>query len=170
MSFEKAFSATMAREGGYVLHEVAGDTGGMTYAGIARNKNPDWPGWKHIDRGDVPPTEMVRKFYLTGYWVPIRGDELRYDIAASIFDFAVNSSAPGRPVTAVKLAQQVAGVEPDGVIGPKSVAALNAIPAELFEAQFFVQKMRRYAEIVAGNRAQGKFLFGWLNRSLAALK
>lgn len=170
MSFEKAFSATMAREGGYVLHTVEGYTGGMTYAGIARNKNPDWPGWKHVDRGDVPPTEMVRKFYYTGYWVPIRGDELRYDIAASIFDFAVNSSAPGRPVTAVKLAQQVAGVEPDGVIGPKSVAALNAIPAEIFEAQFFVQKMRRYAEIVAKNRTQSKFLFGWLNRSLAALK
>ena len=169
MTFEKAFSATMAREGGYVLHTVEGDTGGMTYAGIARNKNPDWPGWKHIDRGDVPPTEMVRKFYYTGYWVPIRGDELRYDIAASIFDFAVNTCAPGRPVTAVKLVQLVARVEPDGVIGPKSVAALNAVPAEIFAPMLFVAKMQRYADIVRRNPSQRKFLAGWLNRSLGAL-
>ncbi len=36
--FEPAFELMIRDEGGYVLHEVPGDTGGMTYAGIARNK------------------------------------------------------------------------------------------------------------------------------------
>ena len=169
MSFESAFSDTMRREGGYKLHKVDGDTGGMTYAGIARNPNPQWPGWAYIDRGATPPTAMVRDFYFAGYWTPIRGDDLREDIAATIFDFAVNSSAPGRPTVAVKLAQAIAGVEPDGVIGPKTVAALNAMPAEYFSAAYFVAKVQRYAGIVMRNRKQEKFLLGWLNRSLGAL-
>lgn len=169
MSFDSAFSATMRREGGYKLHNVEGDTGGMTYAGIARNHNPQWPGWAYIDRGETPPTSRVRDFYFTGYWAPIRGDDLREDIAATIFDFAVNSSAPGRPAVAVKLAQAVAGVEPDGSVGPKTIEALNAIPPDRFAAAYFVAKMQRYADIVMRNRSQGKFLLGWLNRSLGAL-
>ena len=35
--FEPAFELMIKDEGGYVLHDVEGDTGGMTYAGIARN-------------------------------------------------------------------------------------------------------------------------------------
>lgn len=169
MTFEEAFAATMQREGGFRLHKVEGDTGGMTYAGIARNPNPQWPGWAYFDRGETPPTEMVRQFYYDGYWVPIRADELRGDIAASIFDFAVNSSAPGRPTVAVKLAQLVCGTQPDGVMGAKTVAALNAMTPESFSSSYFVAKMKRYAEIVNRNRSQSKFLLGWLNRSLGAL-
>jgi lysozyme family protein len=169
MNFDDAFAATMRREGGYKLHQVAGDTGGMTYAGVARNKNPGWTGWAYIDRGETPPTTLVRQFYHQGYWQPIRADDLRYEIASSIFDFAVNTSAPGRPVVAVKLAQVVAGVEPDGVIGPKSVAALNAMPPDAFAAAYFVAKMQRYADICNRNPSQAKFLRGWLNRSLGAI-
>ena len=48
--FEPAFEQMIRDEGGYVLHEVPGDTGGMTYAGIARNKNPQWNGWALVDK------------------------------------------------------------------------------------------------------------------------
>lgn len=170
MTFERAFSETIRREGGYVLHTVAGDRGGMTYAGIARKMNPRWPGWAMIDAGQPVPTELVRQFYREGYWTPLCGDVLREDIAHSLFDFAVNTSAPGRPKIAVKLAQLVAGVEPDGSMGPKSIVALNAIPRETFASAYFVAKMKRYAEIVNRDRTQAKFLLGWLNRSLGALE
>ena len=104
--FAQAFEAMIKDEGGYVLHAVEGDRGGMTYAGIARNMNPDWTGWAYIDRGETPPTEAVREWYRTNYWLPIAGDSLTSQVvAASIFNFAVNSSAPGRPTVAVKLAQ-----------------------------------------------------------------
>lgn len=163
--FEAAFSATMRREGGYVLHNVQGDRGGQTYAGIARKPNPQWPGWAYIDRGDIPPTALVRQFYRAGYWDAIRGDELPDAIAATLYDFAVNAG----PRVAVKLAQIVAGVEPDGTIGPRTVAALQAMEADRFAARFFVAKVRRYAEIVRRDRVQAKFLAGWINRSLDAL-
>ena len=63
MSFETAYDKMMVDEGGYILHTISGDTGGTTYAGIARNKNPQWAGWAFIDAKETPPTELVRDFY-----------------------------------------------------------------------------------------------------------
>lgn len=166
MSFEAAFSDTMRREGGYVLHNVPGDTGGQTYAGIARNKNPQWPGWAHVDRGAIPPTAMVRDFYFSEYWLRMGCDKMRADIAASVFDFGVNAGTG----VAVRLAQLVAGVQPDGVAGPVTIEALNKLTVNAFHLGYFAAKMERYAGIVRRNRTQSKFLAGWLNRSLDALK
>jgi lysozyme family protein len=166
MSFDAAFSGTMRREGGYVLHTVPGDTGGQTYAGIARNKNPQWPGWAHVDRGTIPPTAMVRDFYYREFWLPMGCDKMRADIAASVFDFGVNA---GQRV-AVRLAQLVAGVEPDGVPGPVTVEALNKLTVNAFHLGYFAAKIERYVGIVNRDRSQAKFLLGWMNRSLGALK
>ena len=167
--FEEAFSATMQREGGYKLHKVEGDSGGWTYAGIARNKNPQWAGWAYVDRKETPPTRFVREFYFDGYWLPIRGDELPPKIAHSIFDFAVNSSAPGAPKLAIKLAQIVAGTEPDGVMGPKTVIALCGMDPQAFEQAYALAKLKRYVEICMRNRSQSKFLLGWVSRTLGAI-
>lgn len=181
--FNPAYEGMIRDEGGYRLHTVEGDTGGMTYAGIARNKNPDWPGWAIIDAGQTPPTQLVRDFYLIGYWLPIRGDDIvDQGIAATLFNFAVNTSAPGRPTLAIKLAQIALHVEPDGVFGERTLAAINTPPAgcspevwgELFELRYFLAKMTRYAELCAKDRAvinwgkstARKFLSGWLNRSI----
>lgn len=167
--FEQAFEAMIRNEGGYKLHTVEGDRGGMTYAGIARNMNPQWPGWAFIDRGETPPTQMVRDFYRQGYWQPIRGDDLPQRTAATIFDFAVNTSAPGRPTVAVKLAQLVAGTQPDGVFGDKTLAALQAIDPEKFVLAYALAKVARYRDIVTRDRSQMKFLLGWLNRTLKGI-
>jgi lysozyme family protein len=165
--FLSCYESMITDEGGYKLHTVAGDAGGMTYAGIARNMNPQWPGWAHIDRGDIPPSQMVRDFYRAGWWVPIKGDEIvDQGAASSIFNFAVNTSAYGKPQTAIKLAQIAVGVTPDGDFGPKTLAAINALDGELFELRYFLAKVTRYAEICNRNRSQSKFLLGWVNRSV----
>ena len=91
--FDPAFESMIRNEGGYKLHKVAGDRGGMTYAGISRVMNPQWVGWAFIDRGEIPPSQLVRDFYREGYWLPIRGDELPQDVARSIFDFAAPTTA-----------------------------------------------------------------------------
>lgn len=167
--FPQAFEDMIRDEGGYRLHTVEGDRGGMTYAGIARNMNPQWPGWAIIDRGETPPTKMVRDFYRAGYWEPIRGDDLPHRTAASIFNFAVNTSAPGRPAVAIKLAQLVAGAQPDGVFGPKTLAALQAIDPEKFVLAYALAKIARYRDIVTRDRSQAKFLLGWINRTLKGI-
>lgn len=168
--FLPAYEKMIRNEGGYKLHTVQGDRGGQTYAGIARNFNGDWPGWAYIDRGEIPPTHLVRDFYRDGYWTPICGDEIVDQVVAeTIFDFAVNSSAPHRPTVAVKLAQLTVGSTPDGTLGPKTIERLNAMDPELFKRGYALAKVARYAEICNRDRSQSKFLLGWLNRTLKAL-
>jgi lysozyme family protein len=168
--FLPAFEAMIQDEGGYVLHNVPGDRGGQTYAGIARNFNPDWEGWEYVDRRETPPTPLVRNWYHTNYWVPIGGDHIiSQAIASSIFNFAVNSSAPGRPAVAIKLAQLVVGATPDGSIGPRTLQALNAYDPEKFVMAYALAKIARYRDIVTRDRTQLKFMLGWVNRTLAGV-
>ena len=167
--FLPAFEKMIRDEGGYVLHEVEGDRGGMTYAGIARKMNPDWGGWEYLDRKDTPPSEMVRQFYREGYWTPIRGDELPQRVAESIFNFAVNTSAPKRPAVAIKLAQIVVGSTPDGVLGDKTFRALREMDEEKFVLAYALTKIARYRDIVTRDRSQMKFMLGWINRTLAGV-
>lgn len=165
--FLPAFERAIVAEGGYKLHTVPGDTGGMTYAGIARNPNPQWPGWAWIDRGETPPSELVRAFYRAGWWEPLGCEQIAdHDVAYTLYSFGTNSSAYGRPAVAAKLAQVVVGVTPDGVVGPRTVAAINAMEPRLFLALYALARIGRYAEIVNRNRSQGKFLLGWVNRTL----
>jgi lysozyme family protein len=130
--FLPAFEKMIINEGGYILHNVAGDRGGQTYAGIARNFHSNWEGWAIIDQGkmDNPElTQMVRNFYKDNYWDKVGGDDLNHQgLAAALFDFAVNAGIK----TASKLAQLVIGATPDGVIGPKSVSMLNTVDEEHF--------------------------------------
>lgn len=166
--FTPAYERTILNEGGYVLHDVPGDKGGQTYAGIARKMNPQWQGWAYIDRGDTPPTAMVREFYLAGWWKPLCLDDIEHQrVAESLYDFAINTSGYGRPVVAAKLAQLVIGTTPDGVFGPKTVAALNAYNPDLFLARYALAKLARYRDIVRKDKTQIKFLMGWINRLLA---
>lgn len=161
--FLPAFEAMIRREGGYKLHTVEHDTGGMTYAGIARNKNPQWAGWIIIDQGGTPQADLVRGFYRSNFWNPLRLDEVSDQrVASSLFDFAVNAGTG----TASKLAQIVVGTTPDGRIGAKSIEALNASNPELFLAHFTLAKIARYRDIVRRDRNQQKFLLGWINRAL----
>lgn len=169
-NFEPAFEQMIKDEGGYVLHEIPGDTGGVTYAGIARNKNPQWAGWALVDKKEFGGslTTMVRDFYRAEFWGKMRGDELtNQDVANTIFNFGVNAGMG----MAVKLAQLVVGSTPDGGIGPKTVERLNQITdGQRFKEQYALAKIARYAEICNRNRTQSKFLLGWVNRTLGGLK
>lgn len=164
-NFGLAYEAMIRNEGGYVLHTVASDRGGMTYAGIARNMNPQWPGWSLIDAGQDVPAQLVRDFYKANFWDTIQGDQLTHQaIAQTIFDFHVNAGRPARV-----LAQIVVGTTPDGQIGPRTVGALNAYDPEKFVLAYALAKIARYRDIVTRDRTQQKFLLGWINRTLAGV-
>lgn len=161
--FAQAFESMILNEGGYVLHNVAGDRGGMTYAGIARNMNPQWPGWRVIDQGGTPPADMVREFYRQTFWAALKLDEVTDQaVARNIFDFAVNAGVK----TSAKLAQVTVGATPDGAIGQRSLDAINATSPEVFVLRFALAKVARYRDIVQRDRTQQKFLLGWVNRTL----
>ena len=160
-NFEQAFQLLMKEER-LSLSNNPNDRGGQTYAGIARRFHPDWEGWKHIDQGVIPPTELVRIFYRANYWAPVQGDRLEEQrIAEVLFSQYVNMG-----VTAIKLAQTVVGVTADGVIGPKTLQALNDIQPAYFQDRFCIAMMARYLAIGLKDKSQRAFWPGWFSRAL----
>lgn len=162
-NFIPAYERTLINEGGYKLHNVKNDRGGLTYAGIARNRWPEWEGWNAIDAGSTPASSLVRDFYRNNFWNAIRGDQItNQSVAENLYDFAVNAGAG----TAIKIAQIVVGTTPDGKIGPKTLDALNSTDPKFFGAAFALGKLARYEAIVTKDRTQERFLLGWLRRTL----
>ena len=168
-NFQPAFQKMIHNEGGYVLHEVEGDRGGQTYAGIAKNFHPTWEGWIYIDKKDFNSPQLlnaVSDFYNRQFWRPIRGNDIQQQaVAEALFDFSVNAGIR----TASKLAQIVVDAAPDGIIGAKSIAKINDADPEKFLLKFALAKVARYAEICRKNPSQKKFLLGWVNRTLGGL-
>ena len=161
--FLPAYEATLLAEGGYVLHNVANDRGGMTYAGISRKAWPQWRGWIDVDAGTMPEAQDVRAFYRAQFWDALHlGEIVEQRVAATIYDFAVNAGTN----VAVKLAQVVVGTTPDGRMGPVTMAAINRAPPDRFVMAYALAKVARYREIISRDKTQLKFISGWLARTL----
>ena len=128
-NFDAALKAILHHEGGWSHH--ADDPGGMTNLGVTKKVWEEWVGHpvdEKVMRGLTP--EIVGPMYKVKYWDKVRGDDLPEGVDYCVFDAAVNSG-PGR---AAKWLQGCVGVEQDGGIGPKTLAAVAAFdPKELVE-------------------------------------
>ena len=110
--FEKAYDPVRQWEGGWC--HVEGDRGGETYAGIARNFWPGWPGWKTIDGAKqhtsfrsgarafsrhldgIPGLrDMVEDWYRTEWWDRMSLGTLPQTLADELFEQAVNLGRGG---------------------------------------------------------------------------
>ena len=164
--FGPAFEEMIRDEGGYQLTDIPGDNGGVTYAGISKNQNPDWKGWAFIDRKEPPPSQLVRDFYKSKFWDAVCGDRISDQrIASSIFNFYVNTGKPAKTI-----AQLIVGVTPDGVFGEETIKKLNTADPERFVMAYALGKIARYCKICTVNKDQSKFLLGWVNRALKGVK
>jgi lysozyme family protein len=108
-------------EGGFV--NDSRDSGGMTNLGCTKTVweehcgHPvDEKAMRALTPADVAP------LYKRKYWDKVQGDELPSGVDYVVFDAAINSGA-GR---AAKWLQACVCVEPDGGIGPKTLAAVKA--------------------------------------------
>ena len=70
--------------------------------------------------------------------------------------------------TASKLMQGCLGAYPDGIIGSKTLEAINSTDEELLLLRFKLAKIARYAYITKKHPTNKKFFFGWINRTLGA--
>lgn len=123
-NFESALKAVLHHEGGFSNHVA--DPGGMTNLGVTRKVWEEWVGHE-VDEAAMRALtpEAVGPMYRKKYWDKIKGDELPDGVDYAVFDAAVNSG-PGR---AAKWLQACVGVEPDGGIGPKTLAAVTSFDA-----------------------------------------
>jgi lysozyme family protein len=154
------------KDEGVSLTNDPSDRGGQTFAGISRKFHPGWEGWKHIDHGNTPPMDMVRTFYKENFWNPIHGDDMSHQrVAEVLFGQHVNMGA-----NAIKLMQQALNVIADGVVGPKTLNALNAMDEEMFLMRYSLANIARYHAIGMKDKTQRRFWAGWFKRGLDVCK
>ena len=159
--FEIAFQHLMKDEG-FVLSDHKADRGGQTFAGITRKFHPDWAGWKFIDAGTTPATQLVRDFYHVNYWMPSKGDQIVDQKVATVL-FSQYANMGG---AAIKMVQVVVGVIADGKLGPKSIEAINCMAPEKLLDKLCIAMVARYYAIGMKDKTQRTWWPGWIGRAL----
>jgi lysozyme family protein len=133
VNFDTSFALLLGHEGDFSDHPL--DPGGKTRFGITEAVARE-AGY----RGDMRelPVDLAKRIYLERYWRPIRADDLPPGIRYVMFDAAVNSG----PAQATLWLQRTLGVKADGVIGPQTLAAAYAHPAEKLRLGLLAQRLR----------------------------
>ena len=118
-NFDEALKAVLKHEGGFSNHPS--DPGGMTNLGVTKAVWDAWVGHEVDEKTMRALTpEKVAMLYKAKYWDKTKCSDLPDGVDYAVFDAAVNSG-PGR---AAKWLQACVGVEQDGGIGPKTLAAV----------------------------------------------
>ena len=142
-------------EGGY--DNDPDDPGGETKYGIDKRSHPG----EDIRNLTV---ERAQEIYLESYWLKMRCDELPAPVGEVVMNIGVNAGI-GR---AAKWLQGAVGAAQDGVIGPRTVAAVSEGAAREVADGLLERLEEHYRDIGKGKLA--KFLKGWLNRTRALRK
>ena len=146
-------------EGGYSNHPS--DTGGCTMMGITIKTFQSYYGEDKTcsDLKRITEEQWLRIFR-NGYWNKIKGDLIENQ---SIAHLCVDMAWGSGPKTTIKKIQRCLGLNDDGIIGPKTLAALNAKDKKgTFEKLW---KMRyEWFHDIAKKGNNKVFLKGWLNR------
>lgn len=147
---------------------VAGDRGGMTVVGVTATTYGSYLKslGKTLPKAEIEkllPTLDLKtwlKIMRQRYWDCWKADNI---VNQSVANILVDWGWMSGSTTAIKKAQAALGLVADGVVGPKTLAALNNNPGAAFE---IIKRARRkhFEAIVASNPSQSKFLKGWLNR------
>jgi lysozyme family protein len=167
-NFLNAFNYLKFNEGGF--SNDLDDSGGPTMKGVTLEEYSRWLQRPvSIDELKKITDDHVHRIYFQWYWVPMGLNHvINSDVATAIFDQGVNRGTR----TVIKAVQGIVGVEQDGHVGPKTLAAINnfpAGPAKLIE-EISAQAECAYKQIVARKPSQVVFLKGWLNRAKRLLK
>ena len=160
------------------LEKNAGETG-WTYKGIYQTAHPTWEGWRIVRAAmqkyngnmklasemlfdNTELEAMVVSFYKREFW-----DKMKLDMVASqkiadeMIVFGVNVGIGH----AVKAAQRIAAVPQDGVIGPKTIAALNKVDETVFDETYDLLEIDYYEKLGEQPRFK-QFVKGWRNRAV----
>lgn len=146
-------------EGGYC--NVPGDKGGATNKGVTIGTYRSVFGQgKSIEDLKRMTDAQWQYIFERLYWNKWKASEIvSQSIANLLVDWYWNSGAYG-----IKIPQRVFGVTPDGLVGAKTLAAINGYRGGEKELFWKLWKEREafYGRIATG--ANKKFLKGWLNR------
>jgi lysozyme family protein len=170
LTTQEIIAAIIKREGGFSNRPA--DRGGPTKYGITQQTLSEWRGQKvsAAEVADMSEAEAIA-IYTTRYvnepaFDKLQAEEIRDDVV----DIGVNHGT----LRAAQWLQEIAGVKIDGVLGPKSLAAINAMDPHVVARRLTARRARFYGQIIAtdaqrivkehGIHSQGENAGGWLNR------
>ncbi len=153
-----------ARKKGFVNDPL--DRGGATQSGLTLTAYKNYCKKHNISSPTVDnlkniPYKTWKAVLKEDYWDKLECDRIVcQSIANILFDFAWASGS----VTAAKKIQGVLGCVQDGIVGNKTLTAINSkSPLSLF-AQIKQMRIDFVNAIVKNNPSQKKWLKGWTNR------
>lgn len=157
MNFDEAFHHLLGHEGGYVNHPD--DPGGETNWGVTKVVARQH-GYEGLMK-DMP-VEVAKAVYRKSYWDAVQADNLPPAIRYAVFDAAVNSGVG----TSVRWLQQSVGATPDGVLGPKTLAALNEVNPDGLLRRMLARRLRAMTDM----KGWPSFSAGWTRRVATLLE
>ena len=152
-------------EGGFV--NDPDDLGGATNMGVTigawKSCGYDKDGDGDIDVDDLhllTHEDVVNRVLKPHYWDRWKADEIKSQSVANILvDWVWASGTHG-----IKIPQRLLGVTVDGIVGSKTIAAVNAKnPRELFD-MIKIARFDFIEDICKKRPANNKFKRGWMNR------
>ena len=151
MNFDTALKHVLQVEGDFSDHPD--DPGGKTRFGITEAVARE-VGY----RGDMRelPLDLAKRIYRARYWDEVQADFLPAGLRLVMFDAAVNSG----PRQAILWLQRAVGANDDGILGPKTMAALGALSADGVRMKVLAQRLR----FMTGLPNWGSFSRGWARR------
>lgn len=157
MNFDKAFDRLIGHEGGYVNHPR--DPGGETNWGITKRVAME-AGYTGSMR-DLS-REQARRIYKVAYWDRAKCDAYDPALAFQLFDSAVNHGIGN----AIRFLQRAVGVADDGVVGPRTIAAVGAMSVTDALMRFNAERLEFYSKLSTFDT----FGRGWVNRVAGNLR
>lgn len=174
MADQKTADALIAsliqREGGFVDHPS--DNGGATKYGITIETLRRSRG-RPVSRQDVEnlTVEEATEIYRHHYFTASGFDQLRDpEFMEFMFDFAVHAGVGGATAGLQKALNRIPGIDAgpaDGVMGPKTLAALATAASRNQEALFYRVQAERalmLMQFIGRDKRQADFAGGWANR------
>jgi len=171
LDFGVAIAVILHHEGGYVNNPA--DPGGATRYGVSlrflRSEGIDIDGDGDIDADDVKGLSLPKavQIYQERFWLRYGYDKIDSALVAiKLFDMCVNMG----PRQAHKILQSALvalgfPVKIDGVLGPKTLAAVRACAAWDLVLELTQQHAEFYDFLVGSHPQYGQFHEGWLRRA-----
>lgn len=158
-SLENAF--LRAKKVGYANDPL--DNGGATMVGVTIGTYRSYCRYKGKKAPSVADLKAIpykewRDILHTMFWSKWKADLIEdQKVANMVVDWVWTSGAG-----TIKRVQALLNVTQDGIVGPKTIAALNA--AKDINAKVYQARKSFFEGIVKRNPSQKKWLKGWMNR------
>ncbi len=161
----------------YLFLHYLSDEKGYTCGGIYQTANPDALDWEYIDKltrlnqnmrrtavmlyHDKVIQMQVFNYFRKHYWhISKLSEILHQKVAEEIY----MASVLYHPTRAVKMAQKIAQVKEDGILGSMSIKGINNVELRYFDDMYDVLEVQ-LAKSIAHKYDKLHYLDGWKNRA-----